>query len=78
MWRRVLDDVAVGLASELVGVADRALEEAIEYAKARIVFDRPVAAFQVVQHRMVDMFHGLEMARVGAQFAAWASDTDDP
>ena len=27
---------------------------------------------------MVDMFHQLEMARVGAQFAAWASDTDDP
>jgi len=78
LWRRVLDDVAVALASELVGVADRALEEAIEYAKVRVVFDRPVAEFQVVKHRMVDMFHQLEMARVGAQFAAWASDTDSP
>ncbi|MGP8059996.1 MAG: acyl-CoA dehydrogenase family protein [Acidimicrobiales bacterium] len=78
LWRRVLDDVAVALSSELVGVCDRALEEAIEYAKVRVVFDRPVAEFQVVKHRMVDMFHQLEMARVGAQFAAWASDTDDP
>jgi alkylation response protein AidB-like acyl-CoA dehydrogenase len=78
LWRRVLDDVGVGLASELVGVADRALEEAIEYAKVRVVFDRPIATFQVVKHRMVDMFHQLEMARVGAQFAAWASDANAP
>jgi alkylation response protein AidB-like acyl-CoA dehydrogenase len=78
LWRRVLDDVSVGLASELVGVADRALEEATEYAKGRVVFDRPIATFQVVKHRLVDMFHALEMARVGAQFAAWASDADAP
>lgn len=78
IWRRVLDDVAVALASELVGVADRALEEAISYATERVVFDRPIATFQVVKHRMVDMFQSLEMARVGAQFAAWASDAEDP
>jgi alkylation response protein AidB-like acyl-CoA dehydrogenase len=78
LWRRVLDDVAVALASELTGVADRALEEATEYAKQRVVFDRPVATYQVVKHRLVDMFHALEMSRVGAQYAAWASDADDP
>jgi alkylation response protein AidB-like acyl-CoA dehydrogenase len=78
LWRRVLDDVSVALASELVGVADRALDEAITYAKERVVFDRPIATFQVVKHRMVDMFQALEMARVGAQFAAWASDADAP
>jgi alkylation response protein AidB-like acyl-CoA dehydrogenase len=76
LWRRVLDDVAVGLASELVGVADRALEEAIAYTRERIVFDQPIAAFQVPRHRMVDMFQSLEMARAGAQYAAWTSDTD--
>lgn len=78
IWRRVLDDVAVALASELVGVADRSLEEATEYAKGRVVFDRPIATFQVVKHRLVDMFHALEMARVGAQFAAWTSDAEAP
>jgi alkylation response protein AidB-like acyl-CoA dehydrogenase len=78
LWRRVLDDVAIALASECTGVADRALEEATEYAKGRVVFDRPVATYQVVKHRLVDMFHALEMARVGAQYAAWASDADDP
>jgi alkylation response protein AidB-like acyl-CoA dehydrogenase len=32
----------------------------------------------VAKHKIVDMFHMLEMARVGWQFAAWASDADDP
>jgi alkylation response protein AidB-like acyl-CoA dehydrogenase len=78
LWRTVLDDVAVGLAAELVGVADRALEEAVEYAKVRVVFDRPIASFQSVKHRIVDMYHSLEMARAGVHFAAWAADTDAP
>lgn len=77
LWRRVLDDVAVALATETVGAADRALEMAVEYAKARVVFDRPIATFQSVKHRIVDMYQVLEMARVAAQFAAWASDTED-
>jgi alkylation response protein AidB-like acyl-CoA dehydrogenase len=78
LWRRVLDDVAVGLAAETVGCADHALEQAIDYAKVRVVFDRPIASFQSVKHRIVDMFHALEMARVGVQFAAWASDNEAP
>jgi alkylation response protein AidB-like acyl-CoA dehydrogenase len=78
LWHRVLDDVALSLAAESVGAADRALAEAIEYAKVRVVFDKPVASFQVAKHKIVDMFHMLEMARVGWQYAAWASDTDAP
>jgi alkylation response protein AidB-like acyl-CoA dehydrogenase len=78
LWHRVLDDVATALAAESVGAADRALWEAVEYAKVRTVFDKPVASFQVAKHKIVDMFHMLEMARVGWQFAAWASDADDP
>ncbi|MDA8356328.1 MAG: acyl-CoA/acyl-ACP dehydrogenase [Actinomycetota bacterium] len=78
LWRTVLDDASIGLASELVGVADRALEEATEYTKERVVFDRPVAANQVVRHRLVDMFHALEMARAGAQYAAWMADSGAP
>ena len=78
LWRRVLDDVSVGLAAELIGVADRALEEAVEYSKVRVVFDRPIAEFQAVKHRIVDMYQALELARAGVHFAAWASDTGDP
>ena len=78
LWRRVLDDVAVALAAESVGVSDRALELATEYAKVRVVFDQPIASFQVVKHRIVDMFHALELARVGVHYAAWSSDGDEP
>jgi alkylation response protein AidB-like acyl-CoA dehydrogenase len=78
LWRRILDDIAVALAAESVGVSDRALEMATEYAKVRVVFDQPIATFQVVKHRIVDMFHALELARVGVHYAAWSSDGDEP
>ena len=78
LWRRLQDDIAIALAAETVGAADRALAEAIAYTSVRIVFDRPVATYQTVRHRLVEMFHQLEMARAGMQFAAWASDTEAP
>ena len=68
----------MALAAESVGVSDRALEQATEYAKVRVVFDQPIASFQVVKHRIVDMFHALELARVGVHYAAWSSDGDSP
>jgi alkylation response protein AidB-like acyl-CoA dehydrogenase len=54
------------------------MSEAVDYAKVRVVFDRPIATFQSVKHRIVDMFQSLEMARAGVHFAAWASDTRAP
>jgi alkylation response protein AidB-like acyl-CoA dehydrogenase len=76
LWQRIADDIAVGLAAETVGAADRALAEAIAYTSERIVFDKPVATYQTVRHRLVEMFQQVEMARAGFQFAAWASDTE--
>jgi alkylation response protein AidB-like acyl-CoA dehydrogenase len=78
IWQRIEDDVAVALAAESVGAADRALGEAIAYTSERIVFDKPVATYQSIRHRLVDMFQQVEMARAGFQFAAWASDTEAP
>jgi alkylation response protein AidB-like acyl-CoA dehydrogenase len=78
LWQRVQDDVAVVLAAETVGAADRALAEAIAYTSERVVFDKPVATYQTVRHRLVEMFQQVEMARAGFQFAAWASDTESP
>ena len=77
-WRRVVDDAAIMLAAELIGASDAALELATEYAKARVQFDRPIASFQAIRHKAVDMLHRLELARVGTHYAAWASDVDDP
>ncbi|HEY1650357.1 MAG TPA: acyl-CoA dehydrogenase family protein [Acidimicrobiales bacterium] len=78
LWQRVQDDLAIGLAAETVGAADRALAEAIAYTSERVVFDKPVATYQTVRHRLVEMYQQVEMARAGFQFAAWASDTEAP
>jgi alkylation response protein AidB-like acyl-CoA dehydrogenase len=78
IWRRITDDAAVMLAAELVGSCEQALEEAVEYAKVRVQFDRPLASFQAIRHKSVDMLHQLELARVGSHYAAWTSDVDDP
>jgi alkylation response protein AidB-like acyl-CoA dehydrogenase len=77
-WRRVADDGAVALCAELVGGTERALELAVEYAKVRVQFGRPIASFQAIKHKAADMLHKLELARVGTHYAAWASDVDDP
>ncbi len=75
---RVVDDIAIVLCAESVGACDRALHMATEYAKVRVQFDRPIATFQAIRHKIVDMLHQLELARVATHFAAWASDSEDP
>ena len=78
IWRRVTDDAAIMLAAELVGACDAALSLGVEYAKVRVQFDRPIASFQAIRHKAVDMLHRTELARVGTHYAAWASDAEDP
>ena len=51
---------------------------ATDYAKDRVQFDRPIATFQAIRHKLVDMLHQLELARVATHYAAWASAVDDP
>jgi alkylation response protein AidB-like acyl-CoA dehydrogenase len=75
---RVCDDIAVALCAETVGAAERALQMAVEYAKQRVQFGRPIATFQAIKHKIVDMLHQLELARVGTHWAAWCSQVDDP
>ncbi len=78
LWARVLDDLSVAICAELVGTSERALHLAVEYAKVRVQFDRPIATFQVIKHKAADMLHRVELARVGTHDAAWTSDADDP
>ncbi len=59
-------------AAEAVGVMERALEMAAEYARTRVQFGQPLGAFQAVQHRLADMLIDLEGARLVASRAAWA------
>jgi alkylation response protein AidB-like acyl-CoA dehydrogenase len=78
LWQRVLDDAAVLLAAEMIGVSEAANALALDYAQARVVFDKPLSKFQVTRHKAVDMLHRIEMAKVGVHYAAWAADVDAP
>ena len=78
MLARLVDDIAIVLCAESVGACDRALTMATDYAKERVQFDRPIATFQVIRHKIVDMLHQLELARVATHYAAWTSVVDDP
>lgn len=77
IWRRVVDDSSIALCAELVGSCERASDLAVEYAKQRVQFGRPIATFQVIKHKTVDMLHKLELSRVGTHHAAWASEVED-
>ncbi len=77
-WRRIVEDANVALCGDLLGVMEQAHHLAVEYAKVRVQFDRPIATFQVIKHKAVDMLHAIELTRVGTHYAAWTSDTEEP
>ena len=64
----------VAMAAELVGVAQRALDMAVEYAKERQQFGRPIGAYQAVSHRLAEMLWEVEEARSLTYYAAWCAD----
>lgn len=78
LWRRIVDDANVATCAELVGAMEGANDLAVQYAKDRVQFGRPIATFQVIKHKAADMLHRLELARVGTHYAAWASDAEEP
>ena len=66
----VTDYAIALLAAEAVGVMEALNAATLDYAKQRKQFGQPIARFQVLQHRMVEMFMHLEMARSMAYLAA--------
>ena len=77
---RVLATAAVGLAAEQVGGAQRCLDMAVEYAKTRYQFGRPIGGFQAIKHKCADMVVAVESARSAVYHAADLLDdvTADP
>ncbi|WP_369265269.1 acyl-CoA dehydrogenase family protein [Streptomyces sp. R35] len=61
--RTVLDLAVVALAAEQVGGARACLDAAVEYAKVRVQFGRPIGSFQAVKHKCADMLLKVEGAR---------------
>ena len=71
---KVLDAACVTLAAESLGGAERALTLAVDYAKVREQFGRPIGAFQAVKHMAAEMVSEIEPARALVWYAAYAFD----
>jgi alkylation response protein AidB-like acyl-CoA dehydrogenase len=74
----VLDLAAVALAAEQVGGAQKVLEMAVDYAKVRVQFGRPIGSFQAIKHKCADMLLEVESAKSAAYYGMWcASEMND-
>jgi butyryl-CoA dehydrogenase len=69
-----LDSARIGVSAQGVGIAQRALDESIAYAKKRQAFGQPIAKLQAIQWMIADMSTKLEAARALAYKAALLQD----
>jgi alkylation response protein AidB-like acyl-CoA dehydrogenase len=67
-----LDVAAIALAAEQLGGAQRALDMAVDYAKVRRQFGRPIGSFQAIKHRCADLLLEVESLRSAVAYAASA------
>ncbi len=78
VMERVLDLAAVALAAEQVGGGQFVLDMAVQYAKDRVQFGRPIGSFQAIKHKCADMLLEVESAKSAAYYAGWcASELND-
>ena len=74
----MLDQATVLLCAQMVGAARKDIEMAIEYAKNRAAFGRPIGAFQSVQHMCADMTIWVDGAQLLTYEALWKMDQGLP
>ncbi|MHB2266139.1 acyl-CoA dehydrogenase family protein [Aliihoeflea sp. PC F10.4] len=75
--RTVIDSAIAALGAESVGVMSTMHELTVEYLKVRKQFGTPIGAFQVLQHKAVDMYVAIEQARSITLYATMMADSDD-
>ncbi|MCC3281984.1 acyl-CoA dehydrogenase family protein [Arthrobacter caoxuetaonis] len=79
-WKNLMKGLAMerlGLAAISAGNCYRITEDAAEYAQQRIQFDQPISKFQVIQHKLVDMWIMAEQARQATYRVAELLDAGD-
>jgi len=68
----------IGIASLALGLGLEAMDFAVNYAKERVQFGRPIADFQAIQWMIADAYMELEAARMLVLRAAWLKETGRP
>jgi alkylation response protein AidB-like acyl-CoA dehydrogenase len=74
----MLDHSAIALSAESLGGTAKALDMAVEYAKVREQFGRPIGSFQAIKHKCASMLVELESSRSAAYYGLWAVSARDP
>ena len=70
------DHLAIAIAAESLGIAHRTLDMAVEYAREREQFGRPIGAYQAVSHRCAAMLLAVEESRSLIYYAAWTAGAE--
>ena len=73
-----LDVFRTTVGAAALGLARRAFDEAVRHAKARVVFGRPLAEFQLTEARIADMATAIDTAALLVYRAAWTRDRGAP
>jgi alkylation response protein AidB-like acyl-CoA dehydrogenase len=68
------DLIALAVSAELVGIGQRVMEMAVEYAKDRKQFDRAIGSYQAVSHACAEMLKKVEGSRSLVYYGGWAAD----
>jgi alkylation response protein AidB-like acyl-CoA dehydrogenase len=74
--KRALEWATAALCAEMIGGAQKVLEESTEYAKTRHQFGKPIGIYQAVSHKLADMLVLSESGRSATYYAAWAVEAD--
>ncbi len=74
----ILAEIRIMTAALAIGVATAAFEEALEFARVRVQFGKPIGAFQAIKMKAADMAVQLETARQMLYYSAWLCDRKLP
>lgn len=75
---QTLDGGRIGIAAQATGIAQGAYEKAVEYAKTRVQFGKPIAKLQAVAFKLADMALKIDASRLLTQRAAWKKENGLP
>lgn len=74
----VFDDMSVAMAAFLIGLSERMIDVAAEYARQREQFGVPIGTFQAVKHLLADALLKVEFAKAPTYRAAWSLAAGEP
>ena len=74
----ILNPERMGFAIGAIGTAELAIKKAVEYSKARVVFEDPIGSYQSLQHPLAESYAALQAAKLLTYKAAWLYDVKHP